>query len=209
MNVNGYFIDPPARPRDYPTHVQWSGENRLFSAPECDALIALGEELGFVDATIGSPQDQRLDREYRCVEVAMLPYGVKTAWLYDRVSKRVQWANADLWGFDLIGLREPFQLLRYRAPGVEGGPAGKYEWHQDFGAGYMSNRKLSVVSQLSAPDDYEDCRLQLQTHLLETMNYLERGDGVAFPTWTPHRVTPITRGVRYAMVAWVHGPAFR
>lgn len=31
----------------------------------------------------------------------------------------------------------------------------------------------------------------------------------AFPSYTMHRVTPVTRGVRKALVAWVNGPDFR
>jgi predicted 2-oxoglutarate/Fe(II)-dependent dioxygenase YbiX len=30
-----------------------------------------------------------------------------------------------------------------------------------------------------------------------------------FPSWTPHCVSNITRGTRYALVAWVHGTPFR
>lgn len=209
MNREGFFIEPPARQQEYPTHLQYTGDNQFFSSPECDTLIELAHKAGFTPATIGSPTDQRLDPAWRCVDVAMLPFDPSTAWAYERTSKRVQWANADHWGFDLIGLREAFQVLRYRAPAEEGAPAGHYNWHQDYGAGYMGNRKLSFCGQLSAPEDYDGCALELQTHITEPMPYRQRGDAVLFASWTPHRVTPITRGERFAIVSWVHGPAFR
>jgi PKHD-type hydroxylase len=30
-----------------------------------------------------------------------------------------------------------------------------------------------------------------------------------FPSWSLHRVTPVTKGTRYSLVAWVSGPRFR
>jgi PKHD-type hydroxylase len=33
----------------------------------------------------------------------------------------------------------------------------------------------------------------------------ERGTVHLFPSYMPHKVTPITRGTRYSLVIWVHG----
>lgn len=209
MNDTGFFIAPAGLRQAYPSHAQWSGTNRLLSEPECQALIDLGAVLGFVPATIGDEQVQRLDRDYRCVDVATLPFEPRLRWLYERLSLRASLVNQEYYGFDLAGLLEPVQLLRYTAKSAEQGVAGHYRWHQDFGNGYMGRRKLSLVVQLSGADDYEGCLLTLMSHQTETMNYRARGEGVCFPSWTPHCVSPIERGVRYALVAWVHGSPFR
>ena len=37
----------------------------------------------------------------------------------------------------------------------------------------------------------------------------ERGLIALFPSYTMHRVTPVTKGTRYSLVAWVSGPAFK
>lgn len=39
--------------------------------------------------------------------------------------------------------------------------------------------------------------------------YIGQGEAICFPSWTPHRVTPIEWGVRHALAVWVHGPQFR
>jgi PKHD-type hydroxylase len=35
------------------------------------------------------------------------------------------------------------------------------------------------------------------------------GNAIVFPSYIAHRVLPITSGMRQALVAWIHGPAFR
>ena len=35
------------------------------------------------------------------------------------------------------------------------------------------------------------------------------GTVILFPSVLEHRVLPVTRGVRYSLVAWFSGPAFR
>jgi predicted 2-oxoglutarate/Fe(II)-dependent dioxygenase YbiX len=37
----------------------------------------------------------------------------------------------------------------------------------------------------------------------------ERGSVLAFPSFLYHRVTPVTGGVRRALVAWIAGPRLR
>lgn len=210
MNKLGYFFRPEMTQQGFVSHCQWSEENSMLSPVECRELIRMGnEDLDMKPAMIGEGNHGRVDANYRCVDAAPIPISKAMMWLYERVTNRVQLANDHYFGFDLTGLSEEFQLLRYTAPQTSDAIAGHYDWHQDFGAGAMSTRKLSVVINLSDPEAYDGCDLHLMTHIEERMPYKAQGEGVMFPTWTPHRVTDITRGVRYAMVAWVHGPRFR
>ena len=71
------------------------------------------------------------------------------------------------------------------------------------------NRKLSVVVQLSDPEEYEGGELKLHTSYDPIIIKKERGMIVSFPSYTLHEVAPVTKGERYSLVAWVHGPAFR
>ncbi len=201
-------IKPPEQ--DYlPEYIQYEG---LFSAPECDALIKLGESGELVNPGVGTGEKTRLDLEYRCVLSRTLDPAHETenlSWLYNRIISRVVWSNADRFHFNLSGCNEPINFLRYDA-NKKGGKkkAGHYKWHQDFGGGYASLRKLSVVVQLSDGDDYDGCDLMLRTHREFTPDLRGRGDVIIFPSWTVHSVTPITSGRRYALVLWVSGPQF-
>jgi PKHD-type hydroxylase len=209
MNKIGYFITPKGLTRGFPSHVQWSGSNAMFSPPDCDALIAYGERVGFTRAAVGAPSETRVDDNYRRADAQTIPFGDEFNWLYERVSNRVNYANLEHYDFDLTGLREPFQILKYTAPAKEGDIPGHYDWHQDFGSSYMGSRKISVVINLSDPAEYDGCRLVIKTDREEELAYVGKGEGAMFPSWTPHMVTSITRGTRYALVAWVHGAPFR
>ena len=37
----------------------------------------------------------------------------------------------------------------------------------------------------------------------------ERGLITVFPAWTLHQVTPVVKGTRQSLVAWVSGPEFK
>jgi len=122
------------------------------------------------------------------------------AWVFERISGAVHEANECL-AFDLAGFGEPLHYVEY-------GAGGGFEWHSDLTAGRASNRKLSVSLQLSAPTDYEGGELELCPHGV-MKGFRERGSVLVFPAYIPHRVLRISRGMRRALVAWIHGPAFR
>lgn len=209
MNSTGYFIEPAQLRREYPSHVQWSGSNSILSPPECDALVQMAKSIGFSPAAIGNNEQFHVDPAYRQTDTATLEFSKETDWLYRRITERVASANRDYYGFDLCGLIEPFQVLRYTFNAESNEPPGHYDWHQDFGAGTMGRRKISFVANLSDPSEYDGCRLTLMSHRAEQLNYVGKGEGFIFPSWSPHCVSNITRGIRYSMVAWVHGAPFR
>ena len=37
----------------------------------------------------------------------------------------------------------------------------------------------------------------------------EKGRVLIFPSFLPHKVTPVTKGVRKSLVTWMEGPAWR
>lgn len=205
-----YPIRPPQN-TFLPTHVQWSGDNRMFSPEECKQIIRAGEELGLGFAMIGNGGNNTaiLDKSYRCVKATALWRQKKQdlTWVYERIASKIELANRDFYRFDLTGLGEPPQFLKYEV--LENDVPGHYDWHQDFGGGLSSNRKLSLVVQLSDPADYTGCRLRLMDGKEWEAPYIGQGEAICFPTWAPHRVTPIESGVRYALAVWIHGPQFR
>ena len=205
-------IMPPVQDA-YPSHVYF--EN-VLSAPECEALSQLATHKGLADGSIGNGDDSggRVDYSYRKVEtVALLPgdhvCDTNIEWLFERVRDKVLWANENHYHFDLHGLWQQINYLQYDAPKDEDDVPGHYDWHQDFGGGESSQRKLSVVIQLDKPESYEGCRLELHTERAFDPGVIGQGSMIVFAPWTVHRVTPITKGRRRALVSWVSGAPFR
>tara|TARA_E500000318_G_C3473347_1_gene177387 strand:- start:10 stop:636 length:627 start_codon:yes stop_codon:yes gene_type:complete len=112
------------------------------------------------------------------------------------------------------------QHFRYALTGLESTQFTKYveddqsyyNWHKDedptgFKQGYT--RKLSGVLFLSDPKDYEGGELQI-CNAPENIITIEpkKGRMVFFPSFTIHKVSPVTKGVRYTAVNWARGPAF-
>ncbi len=85
---------------------------------------------------------------------------------------------------------------------------GHYTWHMDGGK-KTANRKISVSVQLSDSSDYEGGNIGLFYTRNERVASRDRGAIVTFPSWVMHRVTPVTRGVRYSLIAWIVGPRWR
>jgi len=117
-------------------------------------------------------------------------------WLYRDIADRVARANQFGFDFNLSGMYEELQLLEYQ----EG---GHYDWHMDIGPGIAAHRKLSVIIQLSDPEDYEGGETQFKASETEHTLPKDRGQIAIFPSYILHRVTPVTKGKRYALVVWV------
>jgi len=103
--------------------------------------------------------------------------------------------------FELSGI-EPMQVARYTNSGF-------YGWHADTGRGSSSFRKLSLSVQLSGQEDYEGGDLEFQGVAKGCNPLKEIGSAIIFPSFLHHHVTPVTKGTRWSMVAWIVGPPFR
>ena len=85
---------------------------------------------------------------------------------------------------------------------------GHYTWHMDNGK-KTAERKLSMSVQLSRPDNYEGEEIGFFYTNKEKYASRERGAIVTFPSWVMHRVTPVIKGVRYSLIAWIVGPRWK
>jgi hypothetical protein len=132
--------------------------------------------------------------------------------LYKRVAETVQRLNQQYWQFPLAkaddatsSLVETMQLSKYPSPRA-GGAAGHYAWHIDTGhTGSTAKRRLSVSVQLSEAAAYEGGDLQLHHGGPDAPSRnVSRAAGalIAFPSFSVHRITPVTKGTRYSLVAW-------
>jgi PKHD-type hydroxylase len=91
-------------------------------------------------------------------------------------------------------------LLKYEA---NEHPAG-YKWHTDFGTS-STQRALSISIALN--NEYEGGEFNIKLNGSEN-NLFEQnvGDALVFPSsfMFPHQVNKVTKGTRYALIAWVY-----
>lgn len=190
------YILPPLKEISNETFAYW---NSGFTNDELDKILSFGNK--FNSAEVGSKGN--INKDIRISEIQWLDYNDDTKWLYDKFSHIITNLNAQFFRFDLTGLEDPFQFTVYN--GYEN---GNYKSHIDSGNN-NSPRKLSLVLQLSDPSEYEGGDLQLFTSEIPMTVNKQKGLVTAFPSYTLHKVTPVTSGVRKTLVCWVSGPAFR
>ena len=154
-------------------------------------------------AQIGGGDGGEVNDQVRRSELNWLNKDSDCAWAFERLAHVAASLNADYFGFELTGFGEAIQLTNYHEA-----RQGTYVWHQDFVSSGIS-RKLSMVLQLSDPSEYEGGELQILTKREPTSMPKKRGRITVFPAWTLHQVTPVTKGTRQTLVAWISGPAFK
>jgi PKHD-type hydroxylase len=169
-----------------------------FGEAECDALIALGERVGLVPATVWAGAGDQVDAAVRSARTSYHPRGPETAWIYDRLDRLFAEAGEAL-GLAVGPVAEPLQILRYD----EGGHFRT--WHSDAGYDAMDRRLVSVSVELSPIGDHDGGDLEIIPVTVGHRRTLERGGARFFPSKAMHRVTPVTRGVRHALVIWTGG----
>jgi predicted 2-oxoglutarate/Fe(II)-dependent dioxygenase YbiX len=141
--------------------------------------------------------------QIRRSHVVMLGTEEKYAWLYEKLWSAAQECNRLFFCVDIAGVEANVQLARYDSSNL-----GFYNWHTDF-AGIRPLRKISISIQLSRPEDYEGGDLELMYGIEPHKLDKTRGALIAFPSFMLHRVTPVTRGTRWSLVAWILGARWR
>ena len=195
-----YFFDG-ASPAPTPAGNNWVAATsvvaRLFPAEQCERIIALGEALGLAPGHMTRP-----GYSARRCRFAWMARNPDTAWIYDRIAEAVEQVNRN-YRFDLVGMLDPLQFTRYDALTRD-----EIGWHVDCGEGPNTTRKLSLTVQLSDPAAYDGGDLEFLA--MPASSFMRhRGAAILFPALLAHRVTPVTRGSRHSLVAFLNGPPFR
>ena len=110
------------------------------------------------------------------------------------------------WKFIIEEMQRP-QLTRYKK-------GEYYSWHRDGGSDHLQGtklvRKLSMTVCLN--EDYEGGELQFHSYGKKDNKITSAPQGkgtiIVFPSFIEHQVTPVTKRVRYSLVAWITGPPF-
>jgi PKHD-type hydroxylase len=177
---------------------EWWFSKQKFNAEQCDNLIKFCEQFPEEKATIFA--DKEVHEEIRRSTVRWVP---KDTFVETELLKLFSEANR----YFNVEIRDLFdiQFTEYHAS-----ISGHYDWHHDvnFSEVRPYDRKLSIVIQLSEPDDYEGGEFEFNSN--EKIEGLtERGSVLVFPSYRMHRVTPVTSGIRKSLVSWIEGPRWR
>ena len=156
---------------------------------------------------VGSKNNENAyDGKVRESKVAWIGLNDDSQFIYDRLAFILRNLNGQFYNFDIYGFSEDLQFTVY-----EEGTNGHYTWHVD--SGVVDNgsvpRKLSLVLQLTDPSEYEGGDLEIMTSSTPTQIKKEKGMIAVFPSYTLHRVTPVTKGTRKTIVVWATGPSFK
>jgi hypothetical protein len=85
---------------------------------------------------------------------------------------------------------------------------GKYETHVDtFHQKSNETRKLTVLAFLN--DDFEGGKFYIQNSHERLYPQQTSGTVLVFPSFMPHGVEPVTKGIRYSIVTWMVGDYFK
>lgn len=195
-----------------------------WTAEECKKIHDLASLYEFTygakNARVGSGQGSVENEKIRKTDLIWLepelnaPQGQelldKTRWIFDRVNELGCRINHDKFQLDLLDW-DTFQYTKYL-------PEHHYDWHSDTITNPPDGlfRKLTLVSMLSDPSEYEGGQLLLNSSGSnqddEKAHYrlkLEQGDVVAFYSFMSHKVEPVTSGKRVTLVTWARGEKFR
>ncbi|HWY61318.1 MAG TPA: 2OG-Fe(II) oxygenase [Rhizomicrobium sp.] len=173
-----------------------------FTDEELDRLERYCDGLSLDKGLFNASTPGQSNSAIRSTQTAAIQGKAEVMWFFERLASVARTFNDRSYRFDLRGFNEAPQFLVYRAA-----ESGHYNWHMDVGRD--APRKLSMTIQLTDPSCYEGCELQFNIGTESISTPKGRGVAVAFPSYMIHRVTPITSGMRKAIVAWVTGPEFK
>jgi PKHD-type hydroxylase len=171
--------------------------HNLFTPDECKSII----EMGLKNLSPAQIANKTIQPDIRKSDVNFIQPNSENEWIFQRITDGILTLNKEIFNFNL----EVFPVLQFTR---YVSPDGKYDKHMDVNR-LTTKRKLSITVQLSESNVYEGGELLLWTSSkpIETLKNL--GTMIGFPSYVLHEVTPVTKGTRYSLVAWVEGPQFR
>jgi PKHD-type hydroxylase len=116
--------------------------------------------------------------------------------LHDKLWNSISGHNTHRWNFNLTGWHQPLRVARY-------GVGYFQDWHVD----YTDTDSSKLAFSIPLTSGHEGGQLQLLD--CEEQPKAEIGRAIVFPAFHGHRVTPVTSGVRYALLGWATGPRFQ
>lgn len=181
----------------------WAYYNNVFTPEECNKIIAHGKKQSLIDAKVGGGNNTELvNSEIRITKISWIEPHEDINWAYRKLVDATLALNKDYFNFQLHGFFEKLQFTEYNAPD------GNYKQHMDKVFNSVI-RKLSIVVQLTDPQEYEGGELKIFTGPNPETMVKSQGSVIAFPSYILHQVDPVTKGQRHSLVAWTLGDNFK
>lgn len=181
----------------------WPG---ALSEEYCNYVVEKGKKHQPVKATVGFEGGNKEDKEYRSSTIRWMDVVNADADIAQTLMHFIKRSNRTNFGFDITNMNE-IQFTEYF--GTEN---GHYDWHHDvhWENAMPFDRKLSIVVQLSHPDEYEGGEFEFFGCPSPPKDqWSKKGSVLIFPSFFHHRVLPVTKGHRISLVSWIEGPKFR
>ena len=107
-----------------------------------------------------------------------------------------------VYNYRLAGIQD-LQYLEYHAE-----DKAKYDWHIDASSGLASMRKISISWVLN--EGFVGGDLEFFVDGGEILKHNSTPNKlVSFTSFLNHRITPVTKGIRKVLVAWIFGQSWR
>ena len=173
----------------------------IFTAKLCKEIIDLSSTLKKEQGKIKYGDAGEYDKKRSHSTISWIPFN-KMQPMYDDLIDLVQKINRNNFGFSNIQITEPAQVAEYSKGQF-------YNWHTDSTIDMNTEppvRKLSMTLLLNDPSKFEGGNLEIAG---KKMSHLKQGHAAIFASFLQHRVTPVTKGIRKALVIWFNGEPFK
>lgn len=176
--------------------------NNAVNPEDCDSFVDSYKSKEFETGEIKLDNGNQSEEEIRKSKILWIHpkhLMVRTVWSY------ILEANAINFKLVLDGNHDYAQLTKYDST------VHHYGWHTDHPLGSTESntpiRKLSAILQLSKPEDYKGCDLQVFNGDREPEKpVIDQGSLTIFRSEEWHRITNLIEGERYSLVFWATGP---
>ena len=182
----------------------------FLSDEECDTLLEIGlshppqKATTFRTGEEGSDDDE--NHGHRKTQIRWVPFDATiTEDILEKIAKLAIDTNNQYFKV-IMDHMPPLQFTEYLEPGHH------YDFHHDIDWNRQDgkNRKLSMIIQLTDPEDYQGGDFLFRHHASPDETAVkQRGTIVFFLPYREHAVTPITEGTRRSFVGWFEGPNWR
>jgi len=172
---------------------------QVLTRSQCEMIRKDAEIIGMKRAPVMARDGSSFKSLTRTCTSCSIPKAPHFNWLYNYVAAVTDETNTAHYQFDVMDMQN-LQVLRYR-------PGQWFKWHLDTFDG--SDRKLTMVINLSRPEEYVGGGLQVEGDWHNVAHHREQGAATFFPAWMRHRAKAPILGTRWALVAWITGTAWK